>query len=135
MHTEIYCQNLEQLERVKAIRAIHQAYLMLSALAEHTDTEHYDLTPSLDALRACLVDAGHPIGATYSTAREHASAKQYALANGLDVRHDMYGFYVLSTAEAEHEDAGNPSVGFDMRRHFADIKDAWQHAERAALDI
>ena len=38
------------------------------------------------------------------------------------VRHDMLGFYVLSREEAEHEDAGNPSAGFDGRDHWSTME-------------
>lgn len=41
------------------------------------------------------------------------------------VRHDMHGYYVCTEEEAEHEDEGNPSAGFDGRPHFATIADAW----------
>lgn len=47
---------------------------------------------------------------------------------GLEVRHDMLGFYVITTTEAEHEDAGNASAGFDGRPHFEDIDEAWRAA-------
>jgi hypothetical protein len=43
-----------------------------------------------------------------------------------EVRHDMFGFYVCTLAEAEHEDAGNASAGFDGRPHFATEAEAWQ---------
>jgi hypothetical protein len=43
------------------------------------------------------------------------------LGGGHEVRHDMHGFYVCTAEEAEHEDAGNASVGFDGRPHFASI--------------
>jgi len=45
---------------------------------------------------------------------------------GYEVRHDALGFYVCTIEEAEHEDGGNPSVGFDGREHFATIVDAWR---------
>lgn len=50
-----------------------------------------------------------------------------AQRDGCQVRHDMFGFYVCTDDEAEHEDAGNPSAGFDGRAHFARIDDAWRH--------
>lgn len=38
------------------------------------------------------------------------------------IRHDMLGFYILSPEEAEHEDAGNPSAGFDGRDHWSTLE-------------
>lgn len=43
---------------------------------------------------------------------------------GLSVRHDLHGFYLLTAEEAEHEDAGNASVGFDGRQHYATLAEA-----------
>lgn len=43
---------------------------------------------------------------------------------GLQVRHDMLGYYVCTDEEAEHEDEGNASVGFDGRAHFGSIESA-----------
>ena len=60
MTTEDYCPALPALDRVKAIRAIHQAWLQLSALTDNVDCEHFDNAPALQALAACLADAGHP---------------------------------------------------------------------------
>lgn len=34
------------------------------------------------------------------------------------VRHDHLGWYICTNEEAEHEDEGNPSVGFDGREHY-----------------
>lgn len=44
---------------------------------------------------------------------------------GIQVRHDMHGFYACTDQEAEHEDKSNPSVGFDGRPHFATEQEAW----------
>lgn len=52
-----------------------------------------------------------------------AAARDY----GYDIRHDMHGFYACTAEEAEHEDEGNPSVGFDGRHHFTTIEDAARH--------
>lgn len=41
-----------------------------------------------------------------------------------DIRHDHHGFYLLTEEEADHEDAGNPSAGFDGRPHYATIEEA-----------
>lgn len=57
MHTELYCVNLNNLNPVKAIRAIQQAHLQLTAL--NVDCEHYDNAPALAALADCLSQAGH----------------------------------------------------------------------------
>jgi hypothetical protein len=65
MHPELYCKNLDSLEPIKAIRAIHQAYLQLRALTENVDCEHYDNQPALTELEDCLRMAGH-IGFTGS---------------------------------------------------------------------
>jgi hypothetical protein len=43
---------------------------------------------------------------------------------GLEVRHDLHGYYLGTVEEAEHEDAGNRSVGFDGREHFDTIEEA-----------
>lgn len=54
---------------------------------------------------------------------------------GFRVRHDMLGFYVCSDLEAEHEDRGNPSVGFDGRGHYATIEEAYcRAAEELGID-
>ena len=53
-----------------------------------------------------------------------------AEGTGRQVRHDWLGFYVCTDEEAEHEDAGNPSVGFDGREHFTNIDDAWRQIAR-----
>ncbi len=60
MHTEIYCTKLDSLDRVQAVRAIHQAYLQLAALTANVDCECFDNAPALEALTACLAAAGHP---------------------------------------------------------------------------
>ena len=60
MHTETYCTTLDRLDPVAAIRAVHQAYLQLAALDRHCDVEPFDNAPALEALGACLAQAGHP---------------------------------------------------------------------------
>lgn len=42
----------------------------------------------------------------------------------LEIRHDMYGFYVLTSEEADWEDEGNNSAGFDGRPHYPTIQAA-----------
>lgn len=59
MHTETYCATLDRLDPVQAVRAIHQAYLQLAAVDQNCDVEPYDSAPALDALKACLAQAGH----------------------------------------------------------------------------
>lgn len=59
MHTDIYCLKLADLDRVKAVRAIHQAWLQLRA-HDKIDHEPFDNEPALAALADCLKDAGHP---------------------------------------------------------------------------
>lgn len=66
-HTELYCPTLDRLDRVKAIRAIQQAYLQLAALHAYTDTGSYDNQPAMNALLECLRDAGHPAGPEYGS--------------------------------------------------------------------
>lgn len=51
---------------------------------------------------------------------------------GFEVRHDMHGYYVCTDAEAEHEDKGRASAGFDGREHFPTIWGALAHAKRCA---
>lgn len=48
---------------------------------------------------------------------------------GLQVRHDMLGFYVCTDEEGEYEDVGRNSVGFDGRPHYTSIEEAVQAAE------
>ena len=59
MHTEDHCLNLGDLNVTDAVRAIHQAYLQLSAMAENLDVTPYDPHPALASLRSCLQQAGH----------------------------------------------------------------------------
>jgi hypothetical protein len=60
--------------------------------------------------------------------RPYASTKattaQSISGTGYQVRHDMYGFYLLTDEEAAHEDDGNSSVGFDMRLHYTTMQEA-----------
>ena len=60
MHTEIHCTALTALDRTRAIRAIHRAWLQLAALDTHVESQPYDNKPALDALAAWLREAGHP---------------------------------------------------------------------------
>ena len=60
MHTELYCETIEALDRVIAIRAIHSAWLQLTVLGANCDCRSYDNAPVLCALRDCLHAAGHP---------------------------------------------------------------------------
>lgn len=61
MHTELYCPTLSGLDRIKAIRAIHQAWLQLHAIGVRVEVggTTYDNAPSLKALEACMAEAGH----------------------------------------------------------------------------
>ena len=59
MHTEAYCATPDNLDSVKALRAMHQAFLQLSAVASNCDVQPYDCAPALEALASCLRDAGH----------------------------------------------------------------------------
>src|SRR3954468_18623390 len=57
MVTEIYCHTLDQLDRVRAIRAVHEAALHLRELYLPQDRGSI---PVLANLYACLAEAGHP---------------------------------------------------------------------------
>jgi hypothetical protein len=61
MHTDKYCDNLDNLDRAKAIRAIHEAWLQLSAMGHRPEINGttYDNVPALHALADCLHEAGH----------------------------------------------------------------------------
>jgi len=59
MHTELYCDKLDELVPTKAIRAIHQAHIQLAAMARLAAAEGFDNKPALQALAECLRDAGH----------------------------------------------------------------------------
>lgn len=61
MHSEIYCTNLDNIDKVKAIRAVQEAFLQLSAIGERVEVDgmEYDNAPALEALREVLIDAGH----------------------------------------------------------------------------
>jgi len=63
MDTERYCHTMGKLDRVKAIRAIHQSYLQLKALSERVYDEatgtDFDNRPAIQKLEECLKDAGH----------------------------------------------------------------------------
>lgn len=66
MDTERYCDTLQNLDPVAAVRALHQAWLQLRALTANVDCGHYDNAPALGALQACLAQAGHPAGAPHA---------------------------------------------------------------------
>ena len=57
MHTELYCDSLESLDRVAAIRAIHEAFMQLAAAQD--GLECLDHGPALESLAACMRTAGH----------------------------------------------------------------------------
>lgn len=59
-------------------------------------------------------------------------AKRTAADAGLEVRHDMLGWYVCTIEEGEFEDKGNASVGFDGRAHYWTEAGAWKDAARLA---
>lgn len=58
--------------------------------------------------------------------------EQYARQHGLEVRHDLHGFYICTIEEGEHEDEGSTSVGFDGRTHWPEASDAWAAAASSA---
>jgi hypothetical protein len=57
MRTEMYCRTLGALDKVEAIRAIHQAFIQLSAF--EAGVERLDNGPCLEQLSECLKAAGH----------------------------------------------------------------------------
>jgi hypothetical protein len=57
--TDRYCFALDNLDRAKAIRAIHQALLQLQALANVADENSFDNAPAIEALTECMADARH----------------------------------------------------------------------------
>jgi cystathionine beta-lyase/cystathionine gamma-synthase len=59
MNTEKYCKNLENLDKIKAIRAIHEAYLQLRSLDTYENRMHWNNQPAISALEECLEDSGH----------------------------------------------------------------------------
>lgn len=61
MHTERYCPRLESLDPVKAIRAIHEAHLQLSAVnSGRYEPGLLDNAPALESLCGILASVGHP---------------------------------------------------------------------------
>ena len=61
MHTEMYCDSLDNLDRAKAVRAIHEAWLQLSRMGHRPEIDGttFDNALVLHALATCLHDAGH----------------------------------------------------------------------------
>jgi hypothetical protein len=57
MRTEMCCSTLGALDKVEAIRAIHQAFIQLSAVED--GQEGLDNRPCLERLSECLKAAGH----------------------------------------------------------------------------
>jgi hypothetical protein len=57
-YTEKVCTSLEALDPAKAIRAIHRALLQIEA-GEKLGFDCLDNADTIDALRACMIDAGH----------------------------------------------------------------------------
>jgi hypothetical protein len=58
MQTEQYCDTLESLSRTDAVRAIHEAWLQLTA-AQRGHIDNLDHAPALESLAQCLATAGH----------------------------------------------------------------------------
>lgn len=61
LHSEKYCRKIDNIDKVKAIRAVQEAFLQLSAIGERVEVDgmEYDNAPALEALREVLIDAGH----------------------------------------------------------------------------
>lgn len=57
-YTETVCETLPELDRVKAIRAIHRALFQFEA-GEKLGFDCLDNSDAIAELRACLRDAGH----------------------------------------------------------------------------
>ncbi len=63
MHTPLYCPQMEKLDHVNAINAIHQAWLQLSSVDEELGRQnitHFDNVGALANLAAILASVGHP---------------------------------------------------------------------------
>jgi len=58
MHSEIYCRDLPALDRIAAIRAIHEAWLQIGA-GRRIGFDCLDLEGTTAHLAACLAQAGH----------------------------------------------------------------------------
>ena len=67
-----------------------------------------------------LTGTGEPLQNDYDAA-------WYLWVGEGEIRHDMYGYYWCDIEEAEYEDEGNPSVGFDGRPHYSTIEEASTH--------
>lgn len=87
--------------------------------AMHSADWHGDCRQDSARFTAEQLDAKHGAGGW-----QEIEVDTPALPDGYEVRHDMHGFYVCTTEEAAHEDAGNNSVGFDGRPHFATFWEA-----------
>lgn len=60
-----------------------------------------------------------PDGEIVTDRADDISAQWYMLGRAeKDIRHDLHGYYICTREEAEHEDAGHNSVGFDGRDHY-----------------
>ena len=61
MHTDLYCDSLDSLDRATAVRAIHEAWLQLAAIGHRAEIggTTFDNVPALHALANCLHEAGH----------------------------------------------------------------------------
>lgn len=60
MYTDLYAKRHPEMDTAKAINAIHEAWLQLSATHELARSEGYDNAPAIASLARCLKDAGHP---------------------------------------------------------------------------
>lgn len=58
MHSENYCNTIDELDRVDAVRAIHEALLQIEAGEIH-GFDCLDMVGLKQNLRACLKQAGH----------------------------------------------------------------------------
>ena len=59
MDTEKYCKTLDNLDKTRAIRAIHEAYLQLKAISKGESLAQFDNKCAINSLRKNLEDAGH----------------------------------------------------------------------------
>lgn len=99
---------------------------VVSTLAQ-CDTSHFDRRGGNPQAELCdaAVELCAPVLDYEEAAREA----------GYQVRHDYLGFYVCDADEAEAEDAGAPSAGFDGRHHAHTIEAAAQEwCEAEAVD-
>lgn len=107
-------QRADNLVRNEVHYCVSSLVSILAAGYAHTISGHYKGKTEMAELFEQAFELSCPIDDWEEAAREA----------GFEVRHDMHGFYWCSQDEAEFEDAGHSSVGFDGRDHFDTIETA-----------